>query len=653
MGDEMMLEDEQELEDLDQESDWDEDAESEEEMEVPDTETDRDVEDDEELELEDLDDEAGQEAEVQPEAETGMPETENGEAETGKAQAGGLSGFYERSIGKGAAFVDNLKGKADSTLDQLLPKAEALINQHKGRFFKAYDTVMDLKDEMHYASKESGGGFNGFKSAAGVLGKHIKESNTYKKMMDTKVGRWIQEKRANRSDEPGVMGKAWNKVKTGAGALAGKAKKGASIAKDTIKSGVSKAGSTIKSGASYLGNVVKNSASRAMDQFNGTRLGKWIQEKRADKSEEPGVIGKAWDKVKTGARALTNKVKKGAAWIGEQKEWANQKLGALKAWKQVHIDERLDNHEHERRVRFMERQGDSGYGQRYNDLVGEMKALPGIDRLKGLVGKEIEEVFLELEQGKDAVEEKVGAAAARGEDMANKAGRLLNKGFIKDKARDHFGGIVDHVSGGLGYGKDALHAVKSGAGIVSAQRLKKDLSGMEKKTSDKTLSKGIRFAKKKADKETVNTAFDIVKTGVTTTGRIFKQKTAAKVVNKLVDLAEGAVTSGMDKETRKDSLKGILGGVEGYRQLKEKYKLKAPEMRRAIRQAIGVSSEDDVVNMDRLTTSQDIMRNAREGDQDSRDFAKRVKASNSNSMYAALGGGDTIFRTQNYAAQEA
>lgn len=176
---------------------------------------------------------------------------------------------------------------------------------------------------------------------------------------------------------------------------------------------------------------------------------------------------------------------------------------------------------------------------------------------------------------------------------------------------------------------------------------------MEKKTSDKTLSKGIRFAKKKADKETVNNAFDIVKTGVTTTGRIFKQKTAAKVVNKLVDLAEGAVTSGMDKETRKDSLKGILGGVEGYRQLKEKYKLKAPEMRRAIRQAIGVSSEDDVVNMDRLTTSQDIMRNAREGDQDSRDFAKRVKASNSNSMYAALGGGDTIFRTQNYAAQEA
>lgn len=136
-------------------------------------------------------------------------------------------------------------------------------------------------------------------------------------------------------------------------------------------------------------------------------------------------------------------------------------------------------------------------------------------------------------------------------------------------------------------------------------------------------------------------------------GRIFKQKTAAKVANKVIGLAESAVTSGMDKETRKESLKGLLGGVEGYRQLKERYKLKAPEMRRAIRQAIGVSSENDVVNMDRLTTSHDIMKNAQDGDQASRDFAKRVKAGSSGDLYKAMGGDKSIFMTQHYGTQEA
>lgn len=434
---------------------------------------------------------------------------------------------------------------------------------------------------------------------------------------------------------------------------------------NAIKSGASRAGSAIKSGASYLGNVVKNSASLAMDKFNKTRLGKWVQEKLADKSDEPGFFGKAWNKVKTGSRALAKKVKSGVAWlgkqkdragkwIGEQKEWADQKVGDLKMWKRLHMDEPLDNHEHERRVRFMERQGDSGYGKRYNDLVGELKELPGIERLKGLTeGKVLEEVILELEKGDDGLDEKAGAAAAKGESLVGKPSGLLDVKFIKNKAKDRFGGGVDRVSDGLAYGKAALGAVKSGAGIVTAQRLKKDLSRMEKETSDSTLRKGMRFAKKNADKKTVNNSFDIVKTGVTAAGRIFKQKTAAKVANKVIGFAESAVTSGMDKETRKESLKGLLGGVEGYRQLKERYKLKAPEMRRAIRQAIGVSTENDVVNMDRLTTSHDIMKNARDGDQASRNFAKRVKAGSSGDLYKAMGGDKSIFMTQHYGTQEA
>lgn len=495
--------------------------------------------------------------------------------------------------------------------------------------------------------KDSGGGFKGFKSAAGVLGRHIRESDTYQKFMDSEVGRGIQTT---------ARGISWTKDKI---------KSGASWAKEQIKSGASKAGNAIKSGAAYLGNVVKNSASLAMEKFNKTSLGKWVQEKLADKSDEPGFFEKAWNKVKTGARALAKKVKSKAAWLGEQKdragkwideqkEWVDQKMSDLKLWKQAHIDEPLDNHEHERRVRFMERQGDNGYGKRYHDLVGELKALPGIERLKGLVeGKEIEEVLLELEKGNDSVDEKMEAATAKGESLVGKPSGLLDVKFIKNKAKDRFGGGIDRVSDGLAYGKAALGAVKSGAGIVTAQRLKKDLSAMEKKTSDPTLSKGIRFAKKNADKSTVKKSFDIVKTGVTAAGRLFKQKTAAKVANTAIGFAESAVTSGMDKETRKESLKGLLGGVEGYRQLKAKCKLKAPEMRRAIRQAIGVSSEDDVVNMDRLTTSHDIMKNARDGEQQSRDFAKRMKVSGSGALYKAMGDDKSIFKTQHYGTQEA
>ena len=56
--------------------------------------------------------------------------------------------------------------------------------------------------------------------------------------------------------------------------------------------------------------------------------------------------------------------------------------------------------------------------------------------------------------------------------------------------------------------------------------------------------------------------------------------------------------------------------------------------------------------MDRFTTSHDIMKNARDGDQDSRDFAKRMKTSGSRALYKAMGGGDVMYRTQHYAAQE-
>ena len=290
----------------------------------------------------------------------------------------------------------------------------------------------------------------------------------------------------------------------------------------------------------------------------------------------------------------------------------------------------------------MERQGDSGYGQRYDDMVSELGALPGIERLKGMVnGADIEEILLELEQGKETVDEKVGAAAGKAKSVAKTTSTLLKAPFLPGGAKD--------ISSKLGTGGEVLDGVKSAAGAVTAKRLSKDLSAMQEKTSDRTLSKGLRFAKAKADKDVVHDSLATAKTAVTVAGKVFGQKTAAKVVNKVVDLAEGAVTSGMDKETRKDSLKGLLGGVEGYRQLKAKYKLKAPEMRRAIRQAIGVSSEDDVVNMDRMATSTDIMKNAKEGDQDALAFASRVKSGSNASLYRAMGGGDRIFTTQNYA----
>ena len=827
MGKESMLEDDDEIEldDLENTKDDEEnDAENE-----PGIEQDPSLEVDEDgnYELENLDDRAG--GNGVPETETDRPH-DAGEPETGtetedteseepamdpdqSAVSRTMSELYEKGAAKGSALVEKLKGKTEELMDVALPKAEGLIDKHKGKFFNAYDTVMDLKDEMHYASKNSGGGFKGLKSAAGVLGKHIRETDAYKQFMDsavgqgiqaagrgiswtkdkiksgaawagnkiksgaswagdkiksgaawagnkikggaswaadkfngTKLGKWIQEKRANQSDEPGFFSKAWDKVKTGAGAAAEKVKSGASWvgnkvksgaswaadkfngtklgkwiqekranqsdepgffgkawnavktgagtlaenvkgaahragdaikggiswAGNHIKSGASSAGNAIKNGASWLGKVVKNGASLAVDKFKGTKLGKWVQEKFAsDPDDEPGALSKAWDKVKTGSKKLLNKAKRGLTWageqkdragkwIGEQKEWAGQKMSDLRLWKHIHIDEPLDNHEHERRVRFMERQGDTGYGQRYNTMVEKLKELPGIERLKGLAeGGELEEVLLELEKGEDSVSEKAesavgkaGAVAGKGSGLLSAPSSILDVKFIKNGLRGSYGGIVDQISDGLSYGKAGLHALKDGAGIATAQILKRDLSKMEKKTSDPTLKKGINFAKKNADKTTVHNSFDIAKTGVTAAGRALKQKTAAKIVNKTLDLAESAVTSHMDKGTRKESLKGLLGGVEGYRKLKEQYKLRAPEMRRAIRQAIGVSSEEDVTNMDRFTTSHDIMKNARDGDQDSRDFAKRMKTSGSRALYKAMGGGDVMYRTQHYAAQE-
>ncbi|MCR5777191.1 MAG: hypothetical protein K6G84_07230 [Lachnospiraceae bacterium] len=95
--------------------------------------------------------------------------------------------------------------------------------------------------------------------------------------------------------------------------------------------------------------------------------------------------------------------------------------------------------------------------------------------------------------------------------------------------------------------------------------------------------------------DVINKVFDIF--GNDTSKKIAKLVTG--FVSKGLDFGKGYFERKIDKKASKNGLKGILGGSDVYKKLKAKYKLHAPDMRRAIRTAAGHSSVSDLINADR------------------------------------------------------
>ena len=119
----------------------------------------------------------------------------------------------------------------------------------------------------------------------------------------------------------------------------------------------------------------------------------------------------------------------------------------------------------------------------------------------------------------------------------------------------------------------------------------------------------LQYASYNAKKNMSNGLFDVGQGILDVVNKVF-DIFGSDTSKKIAKLVTGFVSKGMtfgkeyfakriEKKAAKNGLKGILGGSNVYKKLKTKYKMHAPDMRRAIRTAARHNSVSDLVNADK------------------------------------------------------
>lgn len=577
------------------------------------------TEDEEGMELEDLDEDSDEYTDNDNEQETSESgeseseqENERTEEEINPMPPAYLRKFAEkldRAKELGTSVAEKAKGKGDEWFDSAMQTGTKFYDRHKTTLFSVYDKIMDLKDDMKSASKAAGGKWAGVKSAVGVLGSRIKGTEAYKKIAGSRFGKLASK---------GIQG-----IKTGASSLKSKvagSKLGKWVSKKVAErkarpkkeSFLKKAWSSVKTGASAL-----------KDKITGSKLGQWVSKKIAERKAKPkkdGFFKKIWGKVKSGAARLIDKAAntdtgkwiksewtKGKEWIGEQKKWLDEKKQRLLAFKE-RISDELDDHEHERRMALKARNGDADYEKRYNNYVEELKNNEGIQKILSKMSvSDIKSALNELESGKDSDSAKAGESGYRVGNAMNTLGGITKT----DTAQEHLGKYIPKT--GASYLPASLYGigamVNAGTSLKNARTFGRRAEDMDKLRSeaedDSRLGTLVTAQHDLARRNQMEMRFDAAKRITTGATSIMKSIPAAKPFAKLgsavgmgISIAGKAVTSGMEKKTTKMLLKEAVGGPEGYRRLKEKYRLQAQEMRRGMREAVGVKNDKNVADME-------------------------------------------------------
>jgi hypothetical protein len=420
---------------------------------------------------------------------------------------------------------------------------------------------------------------------------------------------------AKKPKEPGFLGKTWNKVKTGVAA-----------AKDSIaNSGV---------GQWFAKQKQKHAEKKA------EKARKKAEE--AKKPKEPGFISKTWDKIKTGATAAKdavadskfgkavskgwNNVKTGVGKVkakaskfvdtvsgefGKAKDWAGKQIAWGKgmldkgkaAWNKIKDD--FSDNEAERRIQLMS-ETDEKYRERLNNLMEELKNNEGLKEIQSSVESgEIDEMLDDLEKGKKDDSSILSTIGGKMESNAS---------TVKEKASDHFslsdktGNILGGVVSG---GGTLLKTADNVKGVVKNFKQANAVQNAVKGSDNADLQQVAGNIAAESNKQAAGGIFDAAenlvggaqKIGEKVPGAKLLAKTGGTVLKGLIKGGKFLLTSGMDKKTRKAGIKHALGGVAVYKKLKEKYKMKAPEMRYAIRRVLGMRSDDDVASSDKAVLS--------------------------------------------------
>ena len=93
----------------------------------------------------------------------------------------------------------------------------------------------------------------------------------------------------------------------------------------------------------------------------------------------------------------------------------------------------------------------------------------------------------------------------------------------------------------------------------------------------------------------------------------------------------------IEKKSIKDGIKGLVGGNDAYKKLKDKYRLHGQDMRRAIRTAAKHSSVTDLINADKDKLSGEYAKNVKDKDSGVADVMGLAGGTDELAMKKALG----------------
>ena len=200
--------------------------------------------------------------------------------------------------------------------------------------------------------------------------------------------------------------------------------------------------------------------------------------------------------------------------------------------------------------------------------------------------------------------------------------------------------------------EDAIGTVKDGGKqAVNIYKTGKRQKTLEKlaEQSDETTEKGreLRYMASQAKKEKTQAGFDIASTAVNKVSELLTKYGSSKLgsiagkiagfVNQALAFGKDFMSKRIEKQSLKNGVKGLIGGTDVYKKLKDKYKLYGQDMRRAIRTATKHSSVADLVNSDRDKLSESYAKKAQEKDGQTEDILGLAGGMDEKAMKKALG----------------
>lgn len=196
--------------------------------------------------------------------------------------------------------------------------------------------------------------------------------------------------------------------------------------------------------------------------------------------------------------------------------------------------------------------------------------------------------------------------------------------------------------------KVAVENKDKAVGIYKNSRRQKTLEKLAGQT-DNTTGKGrsYRYMAAQTNKEKTQAGFDIAATAVNTVSDMLQRFGSSKVgdiagkiagyINKALAFGKDFMSKRIEKKSIKDGIKGLVGGNDAYKKLKDKYRLHGQDMRRAIRTAAKHSSVTDLINADKDKLSDEYAKNVKDKDSGVADVMGLAGGTDELAMKKALG----------------